>query len=72
MNSSLLLADAKFFDVVGNLIWNLSYNVMEEAINGFGKYALKFLVRKLSDDPDLTIISKENKQTKQTKSLISA
>lgn len=36
---------------------------MEEASNGFGKYALKFLVRKLSDDPDLTVIGKENKQT---------
>lgn len=35
-----------FFDVVGNLMWNLRVNNMEEAYAAFGKYGLKF-VRKL-------------------------
>lgn len=47
-----------FFDVVGNLMWNLSCDVMEETDDGFGKYGLKLAVRKLSeDDPDLIVIS---------------
>lgn len=46
MNNSLLLGDAVFFDVVGNLMWNFRVNSMEEADAPFGKYGLKF-VRKL-------------------------
>ncbi|XP_009326459.1 PREDICTED: protein FAM189A2 [Pygoscelis adeliae] len=41
----------------GNLIWNLRLNNMEEAVDAFGKYGLKLVVRKLSeDDPDLIVI----------------
>lgn len=65
MNSCSLLGDAMFFDVVGNLIWNLRLNNMEEAVDAFGKYGLRLVVRKLSeDDPDLIVIGK--KKTNQT------
>ena len=42
--------DAVFFDVAGNLIWNLRFNDMEEANDAFGEYGLKLVVRKIPED----------------------
>lgn len=39
-----------FFNVVGNLIWNLRPNNMEEADSAFGKYGLELILRKPWDD----------------------
>lgn len=55
----MFFGDTMFFAIVGNLMWNLRANNMEEADDAFGKYGLKFVRKLYQNDPSSIVIGKK-------------